>query len=122
MKSCTLKTGGGGKGGAGGTGGPGGTGGKGQFSRYPATDVEYRATGGNGGNGGKGGDGGPGGHGGNGGGGPSVGIWCASAESSSVTQTRTTFDLKDPGEPGTGPGPGSTRGLLTNYHQCTVSP
>ncbi|HYO72230.1 MAG TPA: PE-PGRS family protein [Archangium sp.] len=128
MQSCTLKTGGGGKGGAGGTGGagsvggPGGTGGKGDSKQYTSGTDTYRAISGAGGKGGKGGDGGPGGHGGNGGGGPSVGVWCDSPESSSVTPKGTTFGLKDAGAPGAGPGARGNTGLLTNYHQCPGSP
>lgn len=129
MKSCTLKTGGGGKGGAGGTGGagstggPGGAGGRGQFNQLISGPNEYRATGGTGGKGGKGGDGGPGGHGGNGAGGPSVGIWCDALETSSVTLTSTPlFEVKDPGAPGAGPGPAAEKGLQTNHYQCTGFP
>jgi hypothetical protein len=133
LESCTLKTGGGGQGGAGGRGGdggpggPGGDGGEGILEHKTGMDTSgrtltYRATGGKGGKGGKGGDGGPGGHGGNGGGGPSVGVWCDGPETSSVTQTGTTFGLKDPGARGPGPLPEGNRGLLTNYHGCPGSP
>ncbi|AKJ00063.1 uncharacterized protein DUF1565 [Archangium gephyra] len=128
MESCTLKTGGGGKGGAGGTGGAGGpggqggAGGKGILVETMSGPDTYRATGGMGGKGGKGGDGGQGGHGGNGAGGPSVGVWCDSPESSSVTPQGMTFGLKDPGAPGAGPGAKGNPGLLTNYHQCSGSP
>ncbi|WP_052518279.1 hypothetical protein [Archangium violaceum] len=129
MESCTLKTSGGGQGGAGGRGGdgspggPGGAGGKGIVAEKSSGSDVYRATGGKGGKGGKGGDGGPGGHGGNGAGGPSVGIWCDSLESSSVTLTSTPrFEVKDPGAPGAGPGPAAAPGLQTNHHQCTGFP
>ncbi|WP_375770372.1 PE-PGRS family protein [Archangium gephyra] len=126
LEACTLKTGGGGKGGAGGRGGlggmggPGGAGGLGMFSEKTPPGYLYQATGGNGGKGGKGGDGGPGGHGGNGAGGPSVGVWCD--PSSSLSQTGTTFGLKDPGAPGPGPLPEGNPGLLKNYNGCPGFP
>ena len=83
LEHSSVKAGAGGKGGVGGMGGEGGPGGTGGLGG--AGLLTNMCRGGDGGKGGNGGPGGKGGHGGTGSGGPSIGAWCDSSNTSSLT-------------------------------------